>query len=53
MPEIIVYENWEFTEYSSVLPLTEEQKEALKKLVDNQEEQNDRGVHRIIIDMEY
>lgn len=53
MPEVIVYEHGEFTDFSKELPLTEEQREALAKLVNDPEEQDGKGVHRIIIDMEY
>jgi hypothetical protein len=53
MPEVIVYENGEFTDFSYELPLTKEQKEALARLANDTEWQDERVVHRIIIDMEY
>ncbi|MFH2011344.1 MAG: hypothetical protein ABIJ37_01355 [Pseudomonadota bacterium] len=53
MPEITIYENGEFTDYSYELPLTKELREALARIASDTEERDDRGVHKIIIDMEY
>ena len=54
MPELVIYENGEFTDLSRELPLTEEQVEALEKVAHKAEEHDDyRCVQRIIIDMDY
>lgn len=53
MAEWVVYENGEFTEFLKELPLTEKQKKALEELTGNSERQDKRGIHRIIIDMDY
>ncbi|MDY7032419.1 MAG: hypothetical protein SVY10_11010 [Thermodesulfobacteriota bacterium] len=55
MAEMIVYENGEFTEFLGELPLTEDQRDALERFAHNREEKDFevRGVHRIIVDMDF
>lgn len=55
MPETVIYENGELTEFYRELPLTEEQRDAIQRLAQNHED-NDydfRNVSRIIVDMDY
>ena len=55
MPETVIYENGELTDFSRELPLTEEQRDAILKLAKNSEdnEYDFRNVTRIIVDMDY
>ncbi len=55
MPEAVIYENGELTDFSRELPLTEEQRDAILQLAQNQEDNDyDFGnVTRIIVDMDY
>ncbi|MDY6843392.1 MAG: hypothetical protein SVW57_04800 [Thermodesulfobacteriota bacterium] len=53
MPEMVIYENGEFTEYIGDLPLTETQKGALETFTNGCQEHNEKNIHRIVVDMEY